>query len=190
MYKITEIFYSIQSEGFNAGMPSIFIRFYDCNLQCHYCDEKEKTNYKEYEIKDVIFELEKYKCKNIILTGGEPSLQIDNLLLNELQKRNYKIFVETNGFKELPLNSTYYDWITVSPKTEIIKQINCNEIKIIYNGQSEEELFNIIRKVNKCFIYLQPESNKKEYIDKAIKLLENKKDWKLSIQWHKLAGVK
>ena len=189
-YNIIEIFYSIQSEGFYTGTPVIFIRFFGCNLQCSFCDEKDKINYNEYEIKDIIFELEKYKCKNVVLTGGEPSLQIDRNLLEELQKRKYKIFVETNGFKKLPLNSAYYNWITVSPKTNIINQKFCNEIKIVYNGQTKDEIEEIVSKVNKCLVYLQPESNKKEYVDKAIKLLEDRKGWQLSIQWHKLIGVK
>jgi len=190
-YRIAEIFYSIQSEGYNSGMPAVFIRFYGCNLKCNFCDEKDKRIFKEYDIKDLIIELKKYVCKNIILTGGEPSLQIDALLLNNLKNEGYKIFIETNG--SLKINEKYkrfIDWITVSPKFNIINQIDCNEVKIVYDGQSLNELEDILNKFNCRNIFLQPKSNNKKYIEQAISILRNRNDWRLSIQWHKLIDIK
>lgn len=97
--KINEIFYSLQGEGNWSGLPNIFIRTTGCNLRCSYCDTQYAYKKgKKMNIKDIIRETQKYPCKYICITGGEPLLQDETLdLLHILLKKRYKICLETNG---------------------------------------------------------------------------------------------
>ena len=119
MYRIKEIFYSLQGEGSHAGTPAIFIRFAGCNLACPWCD----TNYHygdQMEVEDIIDKCLELVPKGeftekmmVVLTGGEPSLQVDHKLLRELHQEEFYIAIETNGTHEIPDD---IDWITLSPK--------------------------------------------------------------------------
>ena len=182
-YNIYEIFYSIQGEGHNTGMPAIFIRFSGCNLSCDFCDEKASyKNGKNLSYEGIEKEILKYKqCKNIILTGGEPALQIDEEIIDRLKEKNFKIHIETNGtIEKLPSN---IDWITVSPKKNL-KLKKGNELKVVYTGQdlSQYESFNFEH------FYLQPESNSN--IEQCIDIIKKNPKWKLSIQLHKFLEIK
>lgn len=97
--KINEIFFSIQGEGKQMGLPTIFIRATGCNLRCSYCDTKYAFyEGKEMMIEEIIGEVKKYPCTRICLTGGEPLLQDESVdLANELLDSGYEILVETNG---------------------------------------------------------------------------------------------
>jgi 7-carboxy-7-deazaguanine synthase len=96
--KINEIFYSIQGEGTNVGKPCIFIRTSGCNLNCSWCDTKYHNEGKEMSIKEIISEIENYKCNLVEITGGEPFLQKAILeLVDVLIALDYEITVETNG---------------------------------------------------------------------------------------------
>lgn len=97
--KVNEIFYSLDGEGERAGYPSIFIRLTGCNLRCNYCDTKYAFDEGEeksiLEIEDIV---NKFGCKNITLTGGEPLLQKDVMtLIHSLYSKGYEIAIETNG---------------------------------------------------------------------------------------------
>jgi len=96
---INEIFYSIQGEGKWAGLPNIFIRVAGCNLRCSYCDTKYAyDDGKDMDIKEIVNYINKYPCRYVCITGGEPLLQNETLdLVNAVLKRNYKISLETNG---------------------------------------------------------------------------------------------
>ena len=104
MLKINEIFYSIQGESSFNGMPCIFIRLTYCNLRCSYCD----TEYAFYEgqdmsIQDIIHEIQRYDCKLVEVTGGEPLMQEECInLMKTLLNKNYQVMLETGG--SLPLN--------------------------------------------------------------------------------------
>jgi len=101
--KINEIFYSIQGEGKWTGLPNIFIRTTGCNLRCSFCDTKYAYEAGEtVSVEQIMKKIEKYPCKNICITGGEPLLQDETLnLIKSLTKNNYKICLETNGSKNL-----------------------------------------------------------------------------------------
>ena len=80
-YRIVEIFESLQGEGWNTGMPAVFIRLGKCNLACSWCD----TDYLKFgmmSLSDILGRLKTYTARNIIITGGEPTIQphLDNLL--------------------------------------------------------------------------------------------------------------
>src|SRR5438552_18962468 len=97
--KINEIFYSIQGESSLNGLPCVFIRLTYCNLRCSYCD----TEYAFYEgkdmsIEDILSEVEKYDCKLVEITGGEPLVQKKvHSLIQKLADKNYKLMIETGG---------------------------------------------------------------------------------------------
>ncbi len=112
-----EIFYTIQGEGINSGRPSVFIRLSLCNLHCTWCDTPYTWNWEEtewkttsnikYKKKDyiielsvaqIIDELNKYPCRNLVITGGEPLIQQTEIasLLNSLQSE-WSVEIETNG---------------------------------------------------------------------------------------------
>ena len=115
MLKINEIFYSIQGESTYSGKPCVFVRLTYCNLRCTYCD----SEYSFYEgqdmsIVDVIKKVDSYGCKLVEITGGEPLLQKESIILmNEFLKKKYTVMLETGG--SLP--------ITNVPK-EVIKIID------------------------------------------------------------------
>ena len=82
--RINEIFYSLQGEGAFTGTPSIFIRFSGCNLKCDFCDTIHQP-YKEMTMKEIIEEIKKYPAKHIVLTGGEPTMQVTDEFLAQIK---------------------------------------------------------------------------------------------------------
>lgn len=190
-YKINEIFYSIQGEGFNTGMPAVFIRFADCNLKCSFCD----TDYsKKMELtKDEIVEkVKRYNCDNIIFTGGEPILQDLETLANSFFHLNwmYRIFIETNGTVQIP-NYFYNNfWITVSPKNFKDWQLRKgNELKLVYTNQSENELYDYRIRSDFDHYYLQP-CDGMNNLKKVIEIVKKNNEWSLSCQMQKLINIK
>lgn len=121
--RITEIFSSIQGEGIYAGQPQIFIRFAKCNLACEYCDTVKKggRKYGVYEVLDAVNMLAADSPVSVVsITGGEPLVYADFLkqLLPCLKKRNFRIYLETNGTLSSGLASVlgYVDVISMDMK--------------------------------------------------------------------------
>jgi 7-carboxy-7-deazaguanine synthase len=109
--KVNEIFYSIQGEGINQGLPTIFVRLSGCNLRCTYCDSMYAYEEGEYKgIQEILLEITKFNCKRICITGGEPLSQKETLnLVDNLE--NYLISIETNGSIDV---SPYTDKVMLS----------------------------------------------------------------------------
>ena len=101
-YRIVEIFRSLQGEGWNTGMDAVFIRFGKCNLACHWCD----TDYHRYGMRgldDILSEVLAHNTRNIIITGGEPTIQPKlEVLLDELKRAGRYLAIETNALKKIP----------------------------------------------------------------------------------------
>lgn len=187
-YKISEIFYSIQGEGYNTGIPAIFIRFAGCNLKCKFCDTNFQEKY-QLSIKQILEKIYKYDCNNIIITGGEPFYQDINEIIFVLLEQCYNIFIESNG--TILVNLPHPIWVTISPKNLKYKQKKGNELKLVYNGQKEDYLNKIITETNFDYYYLQPESNNKKYIKQAIKIIKKYSNiWRLSLQCQKIINIK
>ena len=105
--KISEIFFSIQGEGVEIGFPTVFVRFFACDLRCTWCDSMyavEGTDFKDMSIKEVKVEIERFKCKRICFTGGEPLIQRNEIepLARDLVNDGYEIVLETSGHKDPP----------------------------------------------------------------------------------------
>jgi len=100
---INEIFYSIQGEGSLTGLPTIFIRTAGCNLRCTYCDSTYAYDEKTImTIDEILDNIEQYSCNEVCITGGEPLLQSETMvLIKNLQTRRYHISIETNGSQDI-----------------------------------------------------------------------------------------
>lgn len=141
----------------------------------------------EFTVQEIISKCRKYPARRVVLTGGEPLLQVDRELVDKLHDAGFVIHVETNGTLPVPQG---IDWVTCSPKDRE-PEINTDcvdEVKIVYTGQSESELENIRNRfVSTKLFYLQPCSckNTAETVAQVLKL----KDWRLSLQTHKLINI-
>lgn len=196
MLKVNEIFNSFQGEGVYAGTPATFLRLSGCNLNCSFCD----TDFKDYDeltvsmVKNIIVEnMEKHKTDILVITGGEPLLQYDevNQLINQL---NYKVQVETNGtIIKVPLNATYM----ISPKKEIEKifKFYKNYDKayfkfIIQDNHDLQQINELIQEYDyNKEVYLQPVYQNAQEITKLILKKHLPFKYKISGQLHKYLGV-
>ncbi|MBR5434585.1 MAG: radical SAM protein [Bacteroidales bacterium] len=179
--KIHEIFISLQGEGFHTGTAAVFVRFSGCNLTCDFCDTLHQT-FTLMSDEEIAETVSKYAVDWVILTGGEPSLQASDQLIDLLHRQGKKIAIETNGTHSLPRN---LDWITVSPKIwdkTIVNQ--ADELKIVFTGEDVEAWREKI-KTNHWF--LQPCSCKNT--TETIQYILNHPHWRLSIQTHKYIGI-
>lgn len=198
-FPIVEIFESLQGEGFNTGMPAIFIRFGKCNLTCPWCD----TNYNQFEqwsLTAILAKVQSYSTKNVIITGGEPTVQPNlSLLLDELKKQGYFLAIETNGLKDIPAQ---IDYIASSPKRMYQEKYlrRCihfaHEVRIVVDGQVLAFCEQIEASIQAERYYLSPcEIEGKMNLLETITQLgllnqrKNKPRWQLSIQAHKIAGI-
>ena len=195
MYRINEIFYSLQGEGFHTGTPAVFVRFSGCNLHCAFCDTQHQTG-ERMATQAIVDEINRYpNAPLIVLTGGEPSLFIDEAFVEELkQKTGKRIAIETNGTRPLPDN---IDWVTLSPKTGfdggdsepcVLKQ--CDELKVVYLGQDLTHYDHIEAKhrfLQPCFSEddAQCQINMKSCVDAVM----NNPSWRLSLQTHRFLGI-
>lgn len=187
MYRINEIFYSLQGEGHWTGTPMVFVRFCGCNLACPFCDTDFRYG-KSMDIKEILEEVENISgpCRRICVTGGEPSLQIDSEFIDTFHSNGYTIHIETNGTKALPEG---IDWITCSPKQDWLSEAavileRADELKLVYTGQDPEKWTGF----NSKFHYLQPCScrNTKE----VVAYIMDHPFWKLSLQTHKYLEIR
>lgn len=194
MYAVCKdgIFKSIQGEGFNSGRSAVFVRLSQCNMipRCSFCDEKFDV-WENLEAKEIVERVEKLApFEMVVITGGEPSVHDLAELFFALKRKGYFIAIETNGLKELECE---FDWITCSPKTENVKIKYADELKFVVDKNELEMLSfisKIIRMVNYKYIYLQPRSNEKCMIDKCLRMISQDARYRLSLQIHKLIGIK
>ena len=190
MYRINEIFYSLQGEGFWTGTPMVFLRFSGCNLLCPFCDTDHGA-FREMGAEEIVDEVVKAggDCRKVCVTGGEPSLQLDDALVEGLHGKGFRIHVETNGTRRLPVG---VDWVTVSPKEDVeglkgngtVVLERADEIKVVYLGADVEKWAEFPAKAH----FLQPCScsNTAETMDYILRHPR----WRLSLQTHKLLNIR
>ena len=183
--KVNEIFYSIQGEGANVGMPAIFIRLSGCNLHCDFCDTQH-GRFIEMSVEQILQKIKEYDCKNIIWTGGEPTLQLTDEIL--IYFADYYNCIETNGTNNIPKRINY---IAVSPKvdTDILEEnfISVEEIRLpVRKG---DIIPNIAYLPEANHYFLSPIDVSQENIDYCLKLIKENPKWKLSAQLHKILKI-
>ncbi len=201
MLDISEIFVSIHGEGWRQGIPAVFVRFYECNLRCTFCDTPIAfTKKQSMDEKEIVKRVERLstgytRITNVIITGGEPYLQDFSNLASALRHNGFFVGVETNGtiWRKIPL-----DWICVSPKKDARKifpygydrrfRSIANEFKYVITQRKDLDF--IDRKIIQPVI-LQPVHN-----DMKIALMISRQitkcgmpNWFLRFQMHKLMGI-
>ena len=197
-YIVNEIFYSVQGEGRLAGTPMVFVRFSDCNLRCSWqnsgfdCDTEFQSG-RVLKLSEIFEEADKLNSKKgwMLLTGGEPSLQLDSDFIEYAHREGWKLGIETNGTVKLPDG---VDWICVSPKSaeHTIRQRVADEVKYIrHYGMGIPE------SVVKATHYLVSPafqgdgSVRREDLEWCLGLVkENPQTWSLAIQYHKYLKVR
>ena len=196
MYKINEIFYSLQGEGFHAGTPAVFVRFSGCNLRCAFCDTQHQQG-RIMSLQEIVDEVNKYPLAPlVVLTGGEPSLFIDETFVAELKQKTGKtIAIETNGTRPLPSN---LDWVTFSPKSafedgdlESYVLKSCDELKVVWLGQDLAKYAEIQAKhrfLQPCFC--ENEELRQANIKSCVETVMNHPNWRLSMQIHRVLGIR
>ncbi len=190
--RVNEIFYSLQGEGRFTGTPAVFLRLSGCNLKCSFCDTSHEDGV-EMEPAEIIGEILKYPSRHIVITGGEPSLQLDRDFVERLHQHGYFVQVETNGMNRLPDN---VDWITCSPKYKPICYDEVQEIKYVYEGkESEEKILSLFSSVRAEEHYLQPcdvknPKSNAEILAGCINFIKDYPEWKLSLQTHKILNIR
>ncbi|MBD5237069.1 MAG: radical SAM protein [Bacteroidales bacterium] len=198
MKKISEIFYSLQGEGAHSGYPCVFVRFSGCNLNCSFCD----TNHNEGTYMDdesIIRSVKLYSADWIVLTGGEPTLFIDEEFVSFLKRATgKKIAIETNGTRPVPPS---VDWVTVSPKSGFsgagearVVADRASELKVVDLGQDLEPYFSLPCVKEDTRMYLQPcyvpnqEHFRMNRLSTVKRVLADPR-WTLSIQLHRYLQI-
>tara|TARA_B000000609_G_C24029753_1_gene269938 strand:- start:24 stop:653 length:630 start_codon:yes stop_codon:yes gene_type:complete len=207
-YRIKEIYFTQQGEGSNTGRDFVFVRFSGCNLWsgkeknrksaiCQFCDTDfygtDGINGGVYSANQLIEKIKSLWVSRddniaVVLTGGEPLLQVNDELVAALKQEQIYIAVETNGTLDAP---DHIDWICMSPKANTeIKLKKGNEIKVIFPQESlDPEKFSLF---DFSEFYLQPMDSKKyqENLNATITYCQKNPKWKLSLQTHKILGIR
>lgn len=193
-YLINEIFYSLQGEGRWAGRPAVFIRFAGCNLKCPFCDTDFKASRKMLAT-EIIEEAMQYGCNFVVLTGGEPTMQVTDEFIDAMHDANFYIAMETNGTREVPSG---VDWITCSPKAAYVENASvwlreADEVKVVFDGIADHtpDTFDIEAEE----YYVQPcdtgNAQRNEVIVKqCVEWVKAHPNWKLSLQQQKILNVR
>lgn len=187
IYKLAEIFYSLQGEGIQAGRPAVFVRFAGCNLACEWCDTDygPKLEMTAVEIAQEVKRLGGPRPL-VVLTGGEPALQVDDELVTSLDEST--LAIETNGTMLIPCG---IDWVTVSPKDgHDLLQVRCDEVKIVLaDGQPIPPIA-----INASHYLLSPmfdgQNAVQGNIDWCIQQAKENPPWRLSLQLHKALSIR
>lgn len=180
-YRVNEIFYSLQGEGCFTGTPAVFVRLSGCNRACAFCD----TDFAAFTLmnaEDIADQVEKYPCKHVVITGGEPTLQLDDELVKSLKGLGKFLQIETNGSRRVPEG---IDWVTCSPKDPPYGIDRIDELKIVYQAQDVEAIAAALPEPKvRC---LQPCSGLNTA--ETIAYILAHPWWRLSLQTHKLIDI-
>jgi 7-carboxy-7-deazaguanine synthase (Cx14CxxC type) len=216
MYSVKELFATLQGEGAQAGRAAIFCRFAGCNLWsgreedrstaiCQFCDTDfvgtdgvgggkfDSADHLANAIEAAWLEtMGTDRYRYVVMTGGEPLLQLDAPLIEALHHRYFEIAIETNGTIKIPNG---IDWICLSPKANaelVVKQ--ADEIKLVV-PQTEHQPIEItlhrFEGMDFRHRYLQPMDGPqlRENTAYAVELCQKHPLWRLSVQTHKMIGI-
>lgn len=210
-YTVKEIFYTLQGEGANTGRAAVFCRFSGCNLwtgreedrataTCTFCD----TDFvgagpdgghfaSAEELADAVssrWPREARGRKFMVCTGGEPLLQLDAAAVAALHDRGFEVAVETNGTREAPDG---LDWICVSPKANApLVLTSGNELKLVYPQVEPDAQPERFESLDFDHFFLQPMDGPAlaANTEAAVAYCMAHPQWRLSVQTHKVAGIR
>lgn len=189
--RVNEIFYSLQGEGFFTGTAAVFIRLSGCNLRCPFCDTDHEQG-RPMTPPEIVDAILPYPARHVVITGGEPSLQLTPELINLLHAHDYFIQIETNGTHPLPDG---IDWVTCSPKYAPMVLTCADELKIVYEGPQSEAAIEAARaSIRAKHLCIQPCNTPDPVrnaviIDQCVKFVKAHPQWRLSLQTHKLIHI-
>ena len=205
-YAVKELFLTLQGEGMQAGRRAVFLRMAGCNLwtgreqdrwkaQCTFCDTvfvgTDGENGGRYAAEDLAAAARRLWGEGnrplVVVTGGEPSLQLDAALIDSLHREGFEIAIETNGTIASPAG---LDWICVSPKagTEIVQRSG-DELKLVWPqpGMDPEAL--LAWDFDHFLIQPLDGEDRAASLEAAIAYVMDHPRWRLSLQTHKLLGL-
>jgi len=204
-FPVVELFESLQGEGANAGLPALFLRLGGCNLSCPWCDTEYST-FEELDLETILKRLSALPLKHLILTGGEPLIHpaVDHLLAR-LKQAGYWVALETNGLMNpsQPMRQLL-DYVSASPKahaatdyleSSMIRQ--ADEVRIVVENDVFDFCKQMRQEIAATHYFLSPCERKGQMnIEESLVMLkrlnrdEFKNPWRLSLQLHKLIGIR
>lgn len=217
MYAVKELFPTLQGEGAHAGRAAVFCRFAGCNLWsgreedrasavCQFCDTdfvgSDGHGGGKFENATDLADAIEIAWRStsagpqqryVVFTGGEPLLQLDETLIAALHQKGFEVAIETNGTIKVPKG---VDWVCVSPKAGAdLIVLQANELKLVVpqaGHDSLEKLMDRFEKMDYRNRFLQPMDgpNLKGNTELAVSLCQKRPLWRLSIQSHKLIGIR
>ena len=203
-YRVSEIFYSLQGEGARAGTANVFVRFSGCNMRCDReaselspggfaCDTEFESG-RWMSAEEIVAEVLRLRPDpgvpglwraSVILTGGEPLLQVDDTMVDRLKSADFYVALETNG--SLPLPRSRPDWVCVSPKVaeHALKIEAADEVKYVRSsGQGIPK-----PRIKARHLVLSPAAETwgipPENLAWCVRLVKDNPEWRLSVQQHK-----
>jgi len=217
MYTVKELFPTLQGEGAHTGRAAVFCRFTGCNLWsgreedrssavCQFCDTdfvgSDGDGGGKFETaQDLADAIEQAwlstqagpQQRYVVFTGGEPLLQLDKELIDAIHHKGFELAIETNGTLKVP---TGVDWVCVSPKAGAdLVVLQADEIKLVIPQSGHQNLENLLARFEKMDYhhrYLQPMDGPQlaENTQLAIQLCQKRPLWRLSMQTHKIIGIR
>ena len=206
IFHLHTVFSSLQGEGRNVGRPATFVRLSGCNLACKWCDT-HKDERMTCTAEEIVKKVGEHSNKSVIITGGEPTVQKDlDVLVRELKDAGYWVALETNGVRA-PAGAELFDYISVSPKPDYFSRYmdnimlrEANEVRIV---ATMDEIVGFCRSIHNRIkatdYYISPlETEGRMHYRRALNLLvklnkvmpDANPPWALSIQMHKVIGVR
>jgi 7-carboxy-7-deazaguanine synthase len=208
-YAVKELFLTLQGEGVQAGSRAVFLRFAGCNLwsgreqdrasaQCSFCDTDfvgtDGPGGGKFRSAGALAEAveeqwgEGLENRLVVITGGEPMLQLDRKLIDSLHERGFRVAIETNG--TLPV-AEGLDWVCVSPKagTKVVQKSG-NELKLVWPQAGIDPVE--LESWDFDHFLVQPMDRAEEgnrAVDEAIALAMERPRWRLTLQAHKVVGL-
>ena len=217
MYTVKELFPTLQGEGANAGRAAVFCRFAGCNLWsgreedrasavCQFCDTdfvgSDGAGGGKFETADQLADAIEAAWNStsagpqqryVVFTGGEPLLQLDTALIEVLHAKGFAVAIETNGTIKVPKG---VDWVCVSPKagSELIV-LQADEIKVVIPQVGHRSLEILLARFEKMdyrnrFLQAMDGPNLQENLALAVRLCQKRPLWRLSVQAHKMIGIR
>jgi len=217
MYTVKELFPTLQGEGAHTGRAAVFCRFTGCNLWsgreedrssavCQFCDTdfvgSDGDGGGKFETaQDLADAIEQAwlstqagpQQRYVVFTGGEPLLQLDKELIDAIHHKGFELAIETNGTLKVP---TGVDCVCVSPKAGAdLVVLQADEIKLVIPQSGHQNLENLLARFEKMDYrhrYLQPMDGAQlaENTQLAIQLCQKRPLWRLSMQTHKIIGIR